>query len=157
MVSNEIWPRGRGRRRARKTWSDGEKKRLEEELNDVIAGIIVVAEAKHREHLELQRQREEWVESERRRLKEEERRRAEAERLKALEQEPASWTKSQQVASYADAVEREALKRGVPLVQGSRTHAWLVSARLHAAALDPVGAVLGALDVRPAADKALGL
>ena len=130
---------------ARKTWSDGEKKRLEEQLNVFIAGLIVVSEAKGRERMELQRQRDEWAEAKRRRLKEEERRRAEGERLKALEQEAACWTKSQQIASYADTVEREALKHGVSLAEGSRAHSWLMWARAHAARLDPMGAVLKAM------------
>jgi hypothetical protein len=137
---------------ARKTWSDG-RTPIEEMLNDVIAGLIVVSEAKRRERLELQRQHEEWAEAERRRLKDEERRRIEAERLKALEQEAMSWTRSQQITGYVDAVEREALKRGVALEEGCRTHAWLAWARVHATSLDPVRAVLEALDPRPIADK----
>jgi hypothetical protein len=54
--------------RIRKSRSDGRKHKLEEVLNDVITGIIVVADAKKRHRLDLERQQREWAEAERRRV-----------------------------------------------------------------------------------------
>lgn len=54
----EIWGDG-----ARKIWSDGKTQRLEEMLNDVVAGLIVVAEAKRQYQIEMERQRREWAEA----------------------------------------------------------------------------------------------
>ena len=129
----EIWGDG-----ARKTWSDGRKQRVEELLNDVVSGIIVVAEAKRQYRIEMERQRLERAEAERRRLELEQRRREEAEQLKALEHEVTLWARSQQLRGYIDAVEREALKRGHPPEPGSKLHGWLALARRHADRLDPL-------------------
>jgi hypothetical protein len=130
---NESWGRG-----VRKTWSDGRKYRLEEVLNNVVAGIVVVAEAKRQEQIELERQRREWAEAERQRLELEQSRREEAERLKALEQEVALWTRSQGIRAYVDAVEREVVKSGMAIESGSKLHGWLAWARKSADRLDPL-------------------
>jgi hypothetical protein len=103
----EIWGDG-----ARKTWSDGRKQRVEEAVNDVLAGMIVVAEAKRQHEIEMVRQRSEWAEAERRRLELEQRGHEESEQLKALEREATLWARSQQLRAYIVAVEGEALKRG---------------------------------------------
>jgi hypothetical protein len=130
----EIWGDG-----ARKTWCDGRKQRVEEALNDVIAGLVVVAEAKQRHQIEMERQRRERAEAERRRLELEQRRREEAEQLKALEHEATLWARSQQLRAYIDAVEREALKRGILAEPGSKLYGWLEWARRRADCLDPLG------------------
>ena len=129
----EIWGDG-----ARKTWADGRTQRVEERLNDVIAGLIVVAEAKRRHQIELKRQRQEWAEAERQRLELERQRREEAEQLKALELEAAQWARSQQLRTYIDAVEHEALARGNSPEPGGKLHGWLAWARRHADRLDPL-------------------
>jgi hypothetical protein len=122
---------------ARKTWSDG-RKRVEEALNDVLGGIIVVAEAKRQHRIELERQRQEWAEAERRRLEFEQRRREQAEQLKTLENEAALWARSQQLRTYIDAVESGAQGRGASAEPGSKLHRWLQWARKQADRLDPL-------------------
>lgn len=129
----EVWGHG-----ARKTWSDGRKQRVEEALNDVLAGLIVVAEAKRQHDIELESQRREWAETERRRLELEQLRRQEAEQLKALEQEAILWARSQQLRAYIAAVEHEALARGTSPEPGGKLHGWLAWARRHADRLDPL-------------------
>jgi hypothetical protein len=122
----------------RKTWCDGRRQVVEDLLNDVIAGLIVAAEAKRQHEIEMERERKEWAEAERRRLEMEQRRREEAEQLKALEQEAAAWTRSQQLRAYIDALEREALKRVGAAEKGSKLQRWIEWARRHADRLDPL-------------------
>jgi len=71
--------------RIRKSWSDRRKHKLEDVLNEVIAGVIVVADAKERHRLDLERQQREWAEAEQRRVELEQQHRAEEQRLKELE------------------------------------------------------------------------
>jgi hypothetical protein len=133
---DEVWGRG-----TRKTWTDTQRHQLEECLNDVLAGVVVLAEAKRAERARIERQREEWAEAQRLKAREEERRRVEAARLQALEEEAESWAKSGKILAFADAVERHANERGLPVGEGSKVHSWLVWARAHAVTLDPVQTV----------------
>ena len=131
----EVWGDG-----VRKTWSDG-KRRIEDALNDAVAGMIVVADAKRQHRIDLERRRREWAEAERRRLELEQQRREEAERLKALEQEAAAWARSQQLRAYIDAVQEEALRLGASAEPGGQLHRWLEWARRHADRTDPLKAL----------------
>lgn len=137
---DEVWGRG-----TRKTWTDTQRHQIEECLNDVLAGVVVLAEAKRAERARIERQREEWAEAQRLKAREEERRRAKAARLQALEAKAESWAKSRQIFAYADAVEREAVERAMAVTEGSPVHAWLMWARTYATTLNPVRTVATAL------------
>ncbi len=129
----EVWGDG-----ARRTWSDRKQRRVEEMLNDIIGGLMTVAEAKRLHESELERQRREWADAERRRQEIEIRRQREAEQLRVLEQEATSWARSQQLRAYIDAVERVALRRAHTADEGTKIRQWLEWARRHAARLDPL-------------------
>jgi len=126
---------GRGFRRA---WVDVERKPLEEQLNAVLVGVVLVADAKRTEHAAIERRHREWQEAERRRIEAEARRREEAERVARLESEAKAWSKSQRLRAYADAVERGAIDGGLPVEPGTEVHRWLGWARAHADRLDPI-------------------
>jgi len=109
---------GRGLRRG---WVDTEGKPLETQLNGVLVGMVLVADAKRTEQAMAERRRRELQEAERRRIEAEVRRREEAEKLKRLEDEAQAWSKSQRLRAYIDAVEREAIARGLPLEPGTES------------------------------------
>src|SRR5207237_1598972 len=126
---------GHGLRRA---WVDLENKPLEDQLNAVLIGITLVADAKRTQQAAAERRQREWQEAERRRQEAEARRRHEAERLARLEAEAVAWSKSQQVRAYVTAVERDAIERGLAVEPGTEIHTWLGWARAHADHLDPI-------------------
>lgn len=103
----------------RRAWADAGDSRLEDRLNAVLAGIVPVADAKRTEQAAVERRQREWHEAEQRRAEAEVRRRQEAERLARLESEAVAWSKSQRLRAYIDAVEREAISRGVAVQPGS--------------------------------------
>jgi hypothetical protein len=110
------------------------------QLNAVLVGVTLIADAKRTERLAVERRQREWQEAERRRAEAEARRREEAERFARLEAEASAWSKSQRLRAYADAVEREAIHRGIPVEPGTEVHRWLEWARAHADRLDPIKA-----------------
>lgn len=126
---------GHGLRRA---WVDLEDKPLEDQLNAVLVGIVLVADAKRTQQAAAERRQREWQEAERRRQEGEARRRQEAERLARLEAEVVAWSKSHQLRAYANAVERDAIERGLALEPGTEVYTWLGWARAHADRLDPI-------------------
>lgn len=83
--------------------------------------MVLVADAKRTEQAMAERRRRELQEAERRRIEAEVRRREEAEKLKRLEDEAQAWSKSQRLRAYIDAVEREAIARGLPLEPGTES------------------------------------
>ncbi len=124
--------------RERKTWSDGKERHLEDMLNDAIAGMTVVAEAKRAERLERERQHREWLEAERRRVELQRQREEEEKRRRELEQEAEYWAKSRIVREYVAGVEQVAAAQGMSVAPGSELHSWLEWARKHADRLDPL-------------------
>jgi hypothetical protein len=125
--------------RMRKVWADGRRRRLEDSLNDVMRGLIAVADAKRRDRKDREEREKQWrIEAERR--AEAERQRLAAERLKQeLLQLAASWVTSQNIRAFITAAERAASERNGSIAPGSQTHRWLEWARRQADELDPLG------------------
>lgn len=123
---------------ARKTWSDGERARLERQLNDVIVGLVVIADAKRAREQEREREEAARREAERQRALAEQARREEEERRLVLERQAESWTKSQRLRAFVDEVERRAKEKGVSIAPDSELGGWIVWARQHADRLDPL-------------------
>lgn len=123
---------------ARKIRSDGDRARLERQLNDVIVGLVVIADAKRAWEQEREREEAARREAERQRALAEQARREEEERRRVLERQAASWAKSQRLRAFIDEVERRANAKGVSLVPNSELGAWIAWARQHADRLDPL-------------------
>jgi hypothetical protein len=77
---------------SRKTWSDGKQRRLERMLNDVIRGLVFIADAKRARRLLEEREELARREEQRRRELAEQKRREEVERRRTLEREAESWS-----------------------------------------------------------------
>ena len=123
---------------ARKTWSDGQRARLERQLNSVVAGLVVIADVKRAWEQEREREEAARREAERQRALAEQARREEEERRSVLERQAESWAKSQRLRGFIDEVERRANAKGVSIVPGSELGAWIAWAREHADRLDPL-------------------
>lgn len=119
----------------RSTWSDGERQRVEDCLNDVMVGLVAAAEAKRvqRERFEAaQRQREieELERAERARQRELEER-----RFKQLLRDSDDWDLAVRLRAFADSAEA----RGKDMSPDSEDLAlWVAWVRRHADALDPL-------------------
>jgi hypothetical protein len=122
----------------RKTWSDGRRQRLEECLNSFVGGLIKAAIAI--KHLRAERERRElkWQEERRQREESERIRREEEEKLKDLDEEVASWQRSQQIRSYIEAVNKWAIQKYGEIKPDSELQRWLTWATRQADRLDPL-------------------
>ena len=124
--------------RLRKRWADSAKRRLEDVLNDVVLGLVVLADAKRARRLQREREERERQEAERRRIEAERQRREELERRQLLERQVESWTKAQQVRAFVDEVERRAQAKDKLTEPGAKLAEWIAWARRHADRLDPL-------------------
>lgn len=119
----------------RSTWSDGERQRVEDCLNDVMVGLVAAAEAKRvqREEFEAaQRQRE--VEAAER-AERERQRELEERRFKQLLHDGDDWDLATRLRTFADAAET----RGKEAAPDSESLAvWVAWVREQADALDPL-------------------
>lgn len=122
----------------RKRWADSAKRRLEDVLNDIVLGLVVVADAKRARRLQREREERERQEAERRRIEAERQRREELERRQLLERQVESWTKAQQVRAFVDEVERRAQVKDKSMELGTDLAEWIAWARGHADRLDPL-------------------
>ncbi len=127
-------------RSARKIWSDGGRARLERQLNHVIVGLVVIADAKRAWQQKREREETARREAERRRALAEQARREEEERRRVLERQADSWAKSQRLRAFIDEVERRANAKGVSVAADRELGAWIAWARQHADRLDPLRA-----------------
>ncbi|HTU22443.1 MAG TPA: hypothetical protein VMG10_30665 [Gemmataceae bacterium] len=124
------------------TWTDNDKKRIEDRLDSVSNVLEEVAK-------DLKRRRALWEERERT-MKEEERRRQEAARLEAeekkrieqLQRQASAWTVACSIRQFVQAVRQEAARRTGAIEPGGLLDDWLQWAERHAASIDPVAAVL---------------
>ncbi len=126
------------RARTRKRWSDRSHHPLEEQLNDVVAGMVLTADAKRRDEQERRRERERYEEAERRRLELKRQRQEEEARRRDLHAQADRWASSQRRRRYLAAVEHAAAERGDEGVPRDVDQQWLGWARRYADELDPL-------------------
>ncbi len=121
-----------------KTWSDGKTAKIESCLNDFIVGLLKVAEAVKARRLKQEQEEQIRREAERRRQEEEQKRQKELVERQRLEQEAASWAKSQQLRAYLAALKNMLNAKHGEIQSGSPADQWLAWAYQHADRLDPL-------------------
>lgn len=115
----------------RKKWVDKAQSPLEDQLNDVIAGLVVAAEAERLKRLEREEQQRRWKEEERRRMKAQE-------LLYLLERQIESWSKSRTIREFLRACESSIIERSGEIAPDSTEGRWLRWAHAYADQLDPL-------------------
>jgi hypothetical protein len=126
----------------RKTWRDGQTRRLENLLPDILKGILVIAEVLRTRRVAREREEQARREAEARQAELERRRREEEAHCQKLEDQVKRWVMSRNLRAFLGAVEDEALRRGVSANPDTDFGRWLAWARQHADRLDPVQVVL---------------
>jgi hypothetical protein len=121
-----------------KRWCDSPKAQLENQLNDIVVGIIICAEAQRR-------RREERVEAaqkenENRLAREllEKQKQDELNRFKQLESQAEAWQKSQNLRAFIKACEAKFIELSGPIQPDSHEAKWLQWANSYADSLDPL-------------------
>jgi hypothetical protein len=124
------------------TWSDSEKKLIEDRLDSFADVLVKVAKGIKEALARAEEWERTWAEEERRR---QEATRAQAEqkrRIEELERQPASWRLACSIRQFVLAVRDEATRRMGGMEPGSPLDQWTQWAERHAATIDPAGSVL---------------
>ena len=117
----------------RKTWTDGEKLRIENCLNEFVVGLIQVAERKKARRLEREREekkRREWLRQREEKIK---LIREEEARVNRLEKDALDWQRSQKIREYIDTVEKDD-----KVTKDEDFEKWVTWANQQADRLDPL-------------------
>ncbi|HEY9285125.1 MAG TPA: hypothetical protein VIP46_16855 [Pyrinomonadaceae bacterium] len=125
----------------RTKWADKDKRPLEEQLNEIVAGLVAAAEYERLRRIEREEERRRWQEAERRRM-------AEQERVNVLERHLEVWHKSRRVKEFAEAFERSLGDGQGGLMPDDPEALWLRWARDYADRLDPIKNGLFAAAIR---------
>jgi hypothetical protein len=129
---------GEGISDTRKTWSDGQKQRLENCLNSFIIGLMKAAEIIKKNRIEREKRELEWQERRRRHEELEKVRWEEEARIKELNEEVSSWSKSQQIRAYTEAFKKAVIQLYGEMVPGGKQDKWLTWANEYADRIDPL-------------------
>ncbi len=121
----------------RTEWRDAPDNPLEDQLNNVVIGLLIVAVAVRRHRLELEdyqrRRRAEEIE----RLRQEEVQREEARRMKGLLQRIVQWRQAADIRAYVEAV-RDAAKSKDKMIDQGKIEQWTSWALACASEMDPL-------------------
>lgn len=114
-----------------KKWTDKARKPLEEQLNEVLAGLILAGEALRIRRIEREEEQRRQREQERRRLEDQE-------RCHYLDQHREAWSQSQRLREFLVACEASLVERKGELKQDSPEAKWLRWAQRYADRIDPL-------------------
>jgi hypothetical protein len=114
-----------------KKWTDKAQKPLEEQLNEVVVGLILAGEALRLRRIEREEEQRRQREQERRRMEDQERR-------YYLDQHREAWSQSQRLREFLRACEASLVERKGDLVPDSPEAKWLRWAYRYADQIDPL-------------------
>lgn len=114
-----------------KKWTDKAQKPLEDQLNEVLAGLILAGEALRLRRIEREEEQRRQREQERRRLEDQERR-------YHLDQHHEAWSQSQRLREFLGACEVALVERNGELAPDSAEAKWLRWAYRYADRTDPL-------------------
>jgi hypothetical protein len=121
------------------SWSDRKHLPLQDNLRDIVEGILVAGALKKKRKEEGAEEQRRTEELQRRRDEAEQIRREEEKRFRALLREAHQWELSRKVAAYADAIEQAAVATGQSITRDSELGSWLLWVRQKAHQLDSTG------------------
>jgi hypothetical protein len=121
----------------RKSWTDKNQKPLEEQLNDIMVGLITASEIIHARDLEHEREERRRWEAERQRQEMERQRRLEEERHQELETMAALWVRSSNLRQFLLECEKALSIDGKLPPDGGEAR-WLRWAIAYANSIDPL-------------------
>lgn len=128
---DEYEPKG-----GRKSWSDGKKQQLEDQLNEIIEAIAVTADALRIRRLEWAERERQWAEQARLREERARKEREELARRALLLEKVEFWVKSKNLEAFLDEASKEMQKVGT-VSDNSPEAVWLTWARGFSKQLNP--------------------
>lgn len=137
----------------KKKWSDSSRKPLENQLRDIIRGLILLAGGQRR--AAEKRKRDEQVAAEQRmkRIEEEKRIAEEETRRRALDVHVQNWVKSKQLKSFIHEFERRLMDGPFTEKAKQDWRSWIAWANEYASQLDPITVTLAKLASTPRQDE----
>jgi hypothetical protein len=126
FIIDEYWPEN-----CRKKWSDTKQKPIEDQLDEIIIGVIAAVEALRQREIKRLEEETKRIEAEFRRMKE-------ARCRKILETQSDTWSKIQNIRLYLHSCEELILNRSGSIAADSVEAKWLAWAHRYADGLDPL-------------------
>jgi hypothetical protein len=126
FIIDEYWPEN-----CRKKWSDTKQKPLEDQLDEIIIGVIAAVEALRQREIKRLEEEKKRIEAEFRRMKE-------AQCRKTLETQSDTWSKIQNIRLYLHSCEELIVNRSGSIVADSIEAKWLAWAHRYVDGLDPL-------------------
>jgi|ERR1041384_1287907 hypothetical protein len=121
----------------KKNWNDHKREPLEEQLNEIVNGVIIVAAAFEVEHIRHQEQERQRIEEQIRRYDEQRRREEEEKRFKAVENQADLWIRSRNLRKFLRSFERAILSEFGEIDPDGPVAKWLAWAQGRIDLLDP--------------------
>lgn len=124
------------------TWTDSDKKRIEDRLESFSQALVDLARCLKEEARHKMQNVNAWEEEERRRQDAGRQLAEEKKRVELLERQAATWTLACSIRRFVQAVRDEANRLGQRNEPGTPLDQWIQWAERHAASIDPVGSVV---------------
>lgn len=141
---------------AARSWKDGKRTKLEDQLNDVMIALIVEVERARNWRREEEAREKQRREEEKRRWQQEQENRREEQKIRELESMVQNWDRAACIRAFIAAVQATTEGRHGVIEEGSEMAVWIEWALRHADSIDPLGARSGAVvpsNERPAAEE----
>ncbi len=122
---------------AKVLFSETRKRRLEDNLNNVIIRFVQYALQMKEDRLEREKQHREWLAKEERRQELLEAIRREKKRVQDLETEVENWHRAERIRAYIEAVKKSKVQKD-PNINSSSLAQWITWAQQQAARFDPL-------------------
>lgn len=126
-------------RQAETTWKDGARAKLEEQLNDILIGLIVEVEQERRWRKQQEEHERQRRDAEARRWREEAERRKEQQKIQELEQMLETCDKANRIRAFMEELRCHIERTKGPIEARSELALWMEWALSHADHIDPLG------------------
>jgi hypothetical protein len=126
FIIDEYWPEN-----CRKKWSDTKQKPLEDQLDEIMIGVIGAVEVLRQREIKRLQEEKKRIEAEFRRMKE-------ARCRKILETQSDTWSRIQNIRLYLHSCEELILNRSRSIMTDSVEAKWLAWAHRYVDGLDPL-------------------
>ena len=122
----------------RHLWRDGKRVKLEEQLNDFVVGLRIVAEMERQSRIRHEENARKWQEEERVREEIRRKKQEELDRIEKLDREIANWRKASEIRAYVEAVRLSGKALDGAMTSDSDGETWLEWALEQAERIDPL-------------------
>jgi hypothetical protein len=122
------------------TWKDGKRRRLEDQLNEVMIALIVGVEKERNWRIQREERERQRRADEAKRWEQEQERHKEEQKISELNKMVENWRRADSIRAFMADVKDTVEQRQGPIEEGSELAVWMEWALKHAKTIDPLEA-----------------